>query len=62
AIIQVTAEHMDIGIKLKGMKPTERFEAAGAWNSMVTHRVRISDLDQIDAEVLAWLKQAYEAA
>jgi predicted transport protein len=62
AIVQVTSEHLDIGIKLKGGKPTERFEAAGAWNSMVTHRVRVSDPAQIDADVLAWLKQAYEAA
>ena len=29
---------------------------------MVTHRVRISDPKQIDKEVLAWLKQAYDAA
>jgi len=55
-IIQVTSERLDIGIKLKGMKPTNRFEAAGAWNSMVTHRVRISAPNQIDAEVLTWLK------
>ena len=53
---------MDIGIKLKGVAPTERFEAAGSWNAMVTHRVRITDPQQIDADVLAWLKQAYDAA
>jgi hypothetical protein len=29
---------------------------------MVTHRVSITDPDQIDEEVLAWLKQAYDAA
>jgi len=29
---------------------------------MVTHRVRISDPKQIDKEVLAWFKQAYDAA
>jgi hypothetical protein len=29
---------------------------------MVTHRVRISDPKQVDGEVLAWLKRAYEAA
>ena len=52
---------MDIGIKLKGVAPTEQFEAAGSWNAMVTHRVRISDPKQIDAEVLAWLRQAYDA-
>ena len=29
---------------------------------MVTHRVRVTDLAQIDAELLAWLKLAYDAA
>jgi hypothetical protein len=62
AIVQLTSDRLDIGIKLKGAKTTGRFEAAGAWNAMVTHRVRITDLKQIDAEVLAWLKQAYDAA
>jgi hypothetical protein len=54
------AERLDIGIKLKGVAPAGRLEAAGSWNNMVTHRVRISDPKQIDAEVLAWLKQAYD--
>jgi len=63
AILQPsTAERFDIGIKLKGVAPTDRFEQAGNWNSMVTHRVRISDPKQINAEVIKWLKQAYEAA
>jgi hypothetical protein len=63
AIVQTSAaERLDIGIKLKGVKPDGRLEAAGAWNSMVTHRVRINGPQQIDAEVLAWLRQAYELA
>ncbi len=63
AILQLSAAgRFDIGIKLKGVKPTGRLEAAGSWNAMVTHRVRISDPKQIDKEVLAWLKQAYGAA
>jgi Domain of unknown function (DUF4287)/Domain of unknown function (DUF5655) len=62
AIVQVTADRMDIGIKLKQNKPTNRFEPAGTWNNMVTHRVRISDPKEIDAELLKWLKQAYENA
>ena len=61
-IVQVTAERLDIGIKLKGVPPTERLEAGGAWNAMVTHRVRVTDAKQLDKEVLAWLKQAYDAA
>lgn len=63
AIVDVaTAERLDIGIKLKEAAPTGRFEAAGSWNIMVTHRVRIHEPQQLDAEVLAWLKQAYDAA
>ena len=63
AILQPsTAERFDIGLKLKGVKPAGRLEAAGSWNAMVTHRVRISDPKQIDKEVLAWLKQAYDGA
>jgi predicted transport protein len=62
AIVQVTADRMDLGIKLKGAKPTRRFEPAGKWNAMVTHRVRIQDPKQVDQEILSWLKQAYDAA
>ena len=62
AIVQTTTDRLDIGIKLKGVAPTDRFEAAGAWNPMVTHRVHVTDPQQIDKEILAWLKQAYEAA
>jgi predicted transport protein len=61
-IVQVAVERLDIGIKLKGAASTNRFEAAGTWNAMVTHRVRVTDPKQLDKEVLAWLKQAYEAA
>jgi Domain of unknown function (DUF4287)/Domain of unknown function (DUF5655) len=62
-IVQISsADRIDIGIKLKGLAVTERLELAGSWNAMVTHRVRITDAKEINAEVLAWLKQAYEAA
>ncbi len=62
AIIRVTTEHLDIGIKLKGVKTTELFKDAGEWNGMVTHRMRTSDPKQIDPEVLTWLKMAYGVA
>ncbi len=61
-IVQISTERMDIGIKLKGVAPTDRLEAAGKWNAMVTHRVRITTPQEIDKEVIAWLKQAYTAA
>jgi hypothetical protein len=62
-IVQVSAaERLDVGIKLKGVAPTGRFEPAGSWNIMVTHRVRVSQPKDLNTELLKWLKQAYEAA
>lgn len=56
-----TADRFDLGIKLKGEPASGRFEEAGKWNPMVTHRVRIADPAQVDAEVLAWIARAYAA-
>ena len=61
AIIQPsTKTRVDIGINLKGIDPTDRLEASGSFNAMVSHRVRVGTVDEIDAEVLDWLRQAYE--
>ena len=62
AVVYTTAARMDVGIKLKGEEPTERLTPAGSWNSMVTHRVRITDAAELDAELLAWLREAYDRA
>ena len=62
AIVAVTADRMDVGIKLRGADTDNRFEASGTWNSMVTHRVRISSAEQVDGELLDWLRRAYDAA
>lgn len=62
AIVAFSADRLDLGIKLKGADATDRFEAAGSWNSMVTHRLRVGDPAQIDAEAVDWLRRAYEAA
>ncbi|MCC7003166.1 MAG: DUF4287 domain-containing protein [Gemmatimonadaceae bacterium] len=56
-----TAARMDIGLVLKGVAPKGRLEAAGSWNAMCTHRVRVEDAKQIDKELLGWVKQAYDA-
>ena len=62
AIVQATGARLDLGLKLKDAPPSGRLEAAGVWNSMVTHRVRITGEADLDAEVLAWLEQAYVTA
>lgn len=61
-IVQPSGEHLDMGIKLKGVEAEGRLEAAGKWNAMVTHRVRVDDPKQLDAELLGWLEQAYQKA
>jgi len=63
AIIQPsTAIRVDVGINLKGVMPAGRLEASGSFNAMVSHRVRVSTLNEVDAELLGWLKQAYQAS
>ncbi|MDP3739276.1 MAG: DUF4287 domain-containing protein [Hyphomonadaceae bacterium] len=57
-----TATRVDVGIKLAGVAPKGRLEAAGSWNGMVTHRVRLEKVSEVDAELKAWIKQAYDAA
>lgn len=63
AIVQpTTATRVDVGINLKGAATTTRLEASGSFSAMVSHRVRLSRLEQVDAELIGWLKQAYDAA
>jgi hypothetical protein len=63
ALIQPsTASRLDVGINLKGTAPTARLEAAGSWNAMVSHRVRLESVKDVDGELLNWLRAAYESA
>ncbi len=62
AIVQVTSERFDVGIKLKGTAPAGRLTPAGSWNAMVTHRVAVTDPGDVDPELLRWLRSAYERA
>lgn len=57
-----TATRVDVGIQLKGVAPTARLEASGSFNAMVSHRVRVERLAEVDDELLGWLRQAYERA
>jgi len=60
-IVQPRGQRLDVGIKLKGVGAAGRLEAAGNWNPMVTHRIQITDIKDLDAELLNWLEQAYAA-
>jgi len=55
-----TATRLDIGLVLPGVDPKDRLEASGSFNAMMTHRVRIASLEEVDKELLGWLRKAYE--
>jgi hypothetical protein len=62
ALIQpTTKDRVDVGIQLKGVAPAGRLEASGSFNAMVSHRVRVGSVKEVDAELKGWLKRAYEA-
>lgn len=62
AIVQAVGERLDLGVKIKDAAVAGRLEAAGSWNAMVTHRVRIRNDAELDDEVLGWLAEAYAKA
>jgi len=61
AIIQPsTKTRVDVGLNLKGEPATDRLEASGSFNAMVSHRVRLESTKDVDAQLKKWLKLAYE--
>jgi hypothetical protein len=64
AIVQPsTRTRVDVGLNLGADHPvTDRLEASGSFNAMVSHRVRVTEVEQVDDELLGWLKEAYEKA
>ena len=63
AIIQPSVKtRLDVGLNLKGVAPGNTLEAAGTWNSMCTHRVKIEDEKTISEALLRWIREAYEQA
>lgn len=57
-----TKTRLDVGINLKDTEPTDRLEKSGSFNAMVSHRVRITDIGQIDDELIKWLETAWQSA
>jgi len=63
AMIQpTTATRIDVGLILKNEPTTERLESASGFNALFTHRVRLNTLNDVDGELVTWLRQAYELA
>ncbi len=57
-----TKSRIDLGLKLKDKPTTDRLENSGPFGTMCTHRVQLTSIDQIDDELIDWLKEAYQKA
>lgn len=55
-----TKTRIDLGFKLKDKPFTERLENSGPFGTMCTHRVKLSEPNEIDSELKKWIKEAYE--
>ena len=53
-----SSKRLQVGINLAGEPGTERLLVAGG---MCTHKTSVSTADEIDAELLGWLRRAYDA-
>ncbi len=57
-----TKTRIDLGLKLKDKPTTDRLGDSGPFGTMCTHRVQITSIDDIDNELVEWLKEAYSKA
>ena len=54
-----SATRLQLGLNLRAAEASERLRVAGG---MCTHRVDISSADEIDDELIGWLRDAYDEA
>lgn len=57
-----TKTRIDLGLRIKGKPTAERLENSGPFGTMCTHRVRLESLEDVDSELMTWLREAYEGA
>jgi Domain of unknown function (DUF5655)/Domain of unknown function (DUF4287) len=62
AMIRPAATHVDLGIILPGRAVGGRLESAATFNALFTHRIRVRSAAEVDDELSAWLRDAYDAA
>jgi hypothetical protein len=56
-----TKTRVDVGLNMKGVPATDRLVALPA-GGMCQYRVAVTDPKQVDAELLGWIRQAWDAA
>ena len=56
-----TNTRFEVGLNMKGVPGTTRLEALPP-GGMCQYRVKVNDATEVDAELLGWIRQAYDAA
>lgn len=56
-----TNARVEVGLNLKGVEPTDRL-AAQPPGGMCNYKVKLTDASQVDEELIAWIRQAYDSA
>lgn len=54
-----TKTRIDLGLKIKDKPTTDRLENSGPFGTMCTHRVILSKPEEVDKQLIEWLKEAY---
>lgn len=63
ALIQPsTKKRIDLGLKFNDKAVQGRLDTSGPFGSMCSHRVQLTELSQVDDELLGWIKEAYQEA
>jgi predicted transport protein len=56
-----TNSRVEVGMNMKGVKVTERLVAVPP-GGICQYKVKLEDVKEVDKELIAWIRQAYEAA
>jgi predicted transport protein len=56
-----TNTRVEVGLNMKGVKATDRLQELPA-GQMCNYKVKLTDAKEVDAELIAWIKTAFEAA
>lgn len=53
----VSASRIQLGLQLKGDPATDRLLA---WGAMCSHKVNLTSVDEVDYELVGWMREAYK--
>jgi hypothetical protein len=61
-MLQPAAKHVDVALVVPDEPVTDRLESAATFNALFSHRVRVRSVDDVDGELIGWLRRAWERA